>query len=81
ANPVEHIDPSIIINFKESHKDPYDYLFIDSEQAGVLKLEKDQFGLQLKITDLAAQKIHWHDEKDMPPELIKKWELKRIEED
>lgn len=81
ANPVEYIDPAIIFNFKEVHKDVFDYLFVDSEQAAALKLEKDQFGLQLKITDLAAQKIYWRDEKSMPPELIKKWELKRIEDD
>lgn len=81
ANPVDYIDTSILNRFKESYKDTFDYLFIDNQQAGALKFEKDQFGPQLKITDLVAQKIHWRDEKNMPPELIKKWELQRTKED
>jgi hypothetical protein len=79
ANPVDYIDPSIPDRFKESSRESsFDYFFIDSEQVSALKLEKDQFGHQLKIADLSARKIHWADEKLMPPELIEKWELQRI---
>jgi len=78
ANPVDYIDPIIPDRFKDSSGEyQTDYLFIDSVQASVLKLEKDKLGKQLKIKDLAARKIHWTDYKHMPQELIKKWELQR----
>jgi Leucine-rich repeat (LRR) protein len=78
ANPVDYIAPSILEKFKELYREyQSDYLFVDSIQASVLKLDKDKFGRQLKITDITGRKIHWTDEKHMPRELIKKWELQR----
>jgi Leucine-rich repeat (LRR) protein len=79
ANPVDYIDPSIPDRFTESSREShFDYLFVDREQANALKLEIDKFGYQLKITDLSARTIHRGDYKYMPPELIKKWELREI---
>jgi Leucine-rich repeat (LRR) protein len=81
ANPLDYIDPDIVSRFKEfSGKHFMDYLFVDSVQADVLKLEKDKLGYQLKIIDLSSKKIHWRDYKNMPPELIKKWELQETKE-
>ena len=78
ANPVDYIDPNIPDRFKDSSGEyQTDYLFIDSVQASVLKMEKEKLGKQLKITDLAVRKIHWTDYKHMPQELIEKWELQR----
>jgi hypothetical protein len=81
ANPVDYIAPYVLNRFKtSSDKYSHDYLFADQTQVDILKLKKEAFGSQLKIVDLPSRKIHWTDQKHMPPELIKKWELKEIQE-
>jgi hypothetical protein len=40
ANPLDYIDPNIVSRFKEFSWKFMDYLFVDSVQANVLKLEK-----------------------------------------
>lgn len=77
ANPVEFIDRRLLDNFRDPSRRNYEYIYVDSQQADALQLQRSNLGNQLKIVDISSGKIHWTNYKNMPQELIKKWELER----